>query len=363
MNKKYFAFSVSFDAWLYGVPRLPSFVPSHRNKHTDRMNFGQRFQTFIGDCLDLLVNTLLKRPPFAEEFSIKDVEKENIFTISRKASYYLYLEDLTLGYPRPNMPNTMSVGDIVVGYPSYPLPYELDKFIGNSNAILVSFGSYVEYLNEETVKKFCSSFQRLENYKFIFKSKNKTLCGDHPKNLLTQPWIPQNDLLADSRIKLFVTHGGFNSMMESVYHAKPVVVFPLMNDQIGLASYAERHNYGVEMDFSNWEVDELRNNIIRVLNNKTFEESIKRSSDILRDRKTSAAERVSDAINHVVKYGDEHLKSGASDLYWFQFIMFDIFCVLLLTILISAVLVTFIVKYLFKKIFNIVKCSLKRKND
>ncbi|ESN97950.1 hypothetical protein HELRODRAFT_125432, partial [Helobdella robusta] len=147
-------------------------------------------------------------------------------------------------------------------------------------------------------------------------------------NLLIQPWIPQNDLLADSRIKLFVTHGGFNSMMESVYHAKPVIVFPFVHDQTGLASYAERHNYGVEMDFGNWEVDELTNNIIRVLNNKTFKESIKRSSDILRDRKTSAAERVSDAINHVMKYGDEHLKSGASDLYWFQFIMFDIFFVL-----------------------------------
>ena len=44
-------------------------------------------------------------------------------------------------------------------------------------------------------------------------------------------WVPQNDLLADPRVRLFVSHGGLNSVVESVYHAKPLLVFPLVWDQ------------------------------------------------------------------------------------------------------------------------------------
>ena len=40
-------------------------------------------------------------------------------------------------------------------------------------------------------------------------------------------WIPQNDLLADRRVKLFVSHGGLNSIVEYVYHAKPLLIIPL----------------------------------------------------------------------------------------------------------------------------------------
>ena len=44
-------------------------------------------------------------------------------------------------------------------------------------------------------------------------------------------WIPQNDLLADSRVKMFISLGGFNSVMESVYHSKHLIIFPLGYDQ------------------------------------------------------------------------------------------------------------------------------------
>ena len=44
-------------------------------------------------------------------------------------------------------------------------------------------------------------------------------------------WIPQNDLLAHEKVRLFITHGGFNSMVETVYHAKPIIIFPSIADQ------------------------------------------------------------------------------------------------------------------------------------
>jgi len=50
-------------------------------------------------------------------------------------------------------------------------------------------------------------------------------------NVRVMTWLPQNDLLANDRVRLFISHGGFNSLIEAVYHAKPVIVFPILFDQ------------------------------------------------------------------------------------------------------------------------------------
>ena len=51
------------------------------------------------------------------------------------------------------------------------------------------------------------------------------------KNILTLPWIPQNDLLAHPATRLFITHCGISSTYEAAIHGVPVVAIPLNLDQ------------------------------------------------------------------------------------------------------------------------------------
>ena len=37
-------------------------------------------------------------------------------------------------------------------------------------------------------------------------------------------WVSQNDLLGNEKIKIFITHGGLNGILESIYHTKPMIV-------------------------------------------------------------------------------------------------------------------------------------------
>ena len=61
----------------------------------------------------------------------------------------------------------------------------------------------------------------------------------------------------------------------------------------------------------------------------------------MKDQAHTAAEKASHLINHVVKYGDSHLKTGAHQLSLFQYYMFDIFlCICFLLITWSALLIT-----------------------
>ena len=150
--------------------------------------------------------------------------KSSYHEIFANASIWFFLEDVAINLPLPDMPNTLSVGDSKKFANS--LPKDLEMFLHETQemTILASFGGLFEHLPVHLEEGFCDLFRQLK-HQVIWKLKNATQC-DNVKNVKVMDWIPQNDILAHPKIRLFITHGGFNSLSESIYHAKPVIVFP-----------------------------------------------------------------------------------------------------------------------------------------
>jgi glucuronosyltransferase len=46
---------------------------------------------------------------------------------------------------------------------------------------------------------------------------------DKPSNVMLSKWLPQQDVLAHPKVRLFVSHGGQSSCQESLCHQKPMV--------------------------------------------------------------------------------------------------------------------------------------------
>ncbi|MBC7974328.1 MAG: glycosyltransferase family 1 protein [Myxococcales bacterium] len=63
--------------------------------------------------------------------------------------------------------------------------------------------------------------------------------GDH---IVLAPYVPQREML--QRASVFVTHGGYNSVAESVRAGKPMLVIPLAIDQPVQAHYVARAGFG-----------------------------------------------------------------------------------------------------------------------
>src|SRR5688572_23068451 len=107
------------------------------------------------------------------------------------------------------MPNTVSIGDLMAGKPVKPLPADLQLFLNQSQdgVILVSFGSFFDYIPLEMARKFCNVFSSLK-YQVIWKIKSSGVC-DNVANVRIVQWMPQNDLLASEKVVLFITHAGF----------------------------------------------------------------------------------------------------------------------------------------------------------
>jgi len=252
-----------------------------------------------------------------------------------QSSLWFYLEDISVGFAFPQMPNTLAVGDIMAGQPGKALPPELENFMSAASSdgvILVSFGSYLDFLPPDVARRFCDAFSDGRNgLRVVWKIRDKELCsfGAREGRLKLMSWVPQNDLLADPRVQLFISHGGLSSIVESVYHTKPLIIFPVAFDQPTNAAAAESKGFAIRMNIGDFSPQTLLTNIDKLLADPSYKRNARLASAILRDRLDTAAQRVSAMIDHVIKYGDRHLRTGAYQLSTIQFFMFDIFAVLL----------------------------------
>lgn len=64
-----------------------------------------------------------------------------------------------------------------------------------------------------------------------------------PNNFNIQKFVNQKSILQNSF--LFVSHGGYNSLLETVYYGIPIIVIPIASDQFLNGQFAEEHCIGI----------------------------------------------------------------------------------------------------------------------
>ena len=315
-----------FTPLLFRVPRHSAFP--HPLMPFERPTFSQRLQAFILERSDFGLSD--GETHFMQKYA-PNRPYLNAVEMVQNQSLWFFLEDLSINFPMPQMPNTVAVGDIMAETEERPLSGEIKEFVSRSKrgVILVVFGSFCDFFPPTITEPLCEalteSTQRF-GLSVIWKLNDKSFCRND--NVFISPWIPQNDLLADPRVQIFISHGGYNSIVESVYHAKPLIIMPLGLDQPANAAFAESKGYAIRMNIVDFSPQSLVSNVDKLLTDPTYKRAAQLASAILRDRRDTPAQRVSAMIDHVIKYGDRHLRSGALELSTLQFMMFDIFAAL-----------------------------------
>lgn len=115
-----------------------------------------------------------------------------------------------------------------------PLPDDIRKFIESAEhgVVYFSLGSNLKPSNMEEQKRWdiLAVLSQLKQ-KVIWKWDDESMEIDNDKFMIRK-WLPQDDILAHDNVKLFVTHGGLLSCIESIYRGKPVVGIPIFADQM-----------------------------------------------------------------------------------------------------------------------------------
>lgn len=324
----YVSLTTTYEPWLQRVPALPSFVPFPlAGQYTEEMSFLER----LHNTLVLLDWTAFPRVPSVDDQLVvkyaPEMPQVTLNYLAGRSLLLLFNTDVIIDYPRPMMANEVNIGGISTR-PAKALPIDLAKFLDSATegAIVVSFGS-MDFLPPNIYEKLMAAFVQLEQkviwrYKFDFPV-------DVAENIRLMKWVPQNDILAHVNTKLMITHGGGNSQFEALYHGVAVLSIPILSDQPYNAKRVEYHGFGITMDLRTFMPDQLVRNIHKIINNQSYTQNIQKRSEIFHGHPMKPCERAVFWIEHVLKFGGDHLHSNALDMPWYQYLMIDIMALLL----------------------------------
>ncbi|XP_068086153.1 UDP-glycosyltransferase UGT5 [Anabrus simplex] len=352
--------------WMHSVvgnPSTFSYIPDTFLNFNDHMTFPQRIHNTLIGVIELLVRELyylpqqdaIMRKYFNNSGPIPDIRE-----LERQTSLLLLNSDVSLSYPRPMVPNAVQVGGMHIKPPK-KLPEDLQKYldVAPHGVIYFSMGSNLKssQLPDEKRKALLDVFSKMKQ-KVMWKWEADTLPGQ-PANLMIRKWFPQSDILAHPNVKLFITHGGLLSTMETVYYGVPILGISIFGDQQLNMRRAELSGYGIRIDFSNLTSESLEWGLNTILNDPSYRENAKRLSKLFRDQPETPMERAVYWVEYVIRHkGAPHLHSAALDLYWFQYFLLDVILVILGVVVLSAVLIYFSIKTVLKML---TKTSKKKK--
>lgn len=177
---------------------------------------------------------------------------------------------------RPLPSKAIQIGGIGLSKPA-PLRGQFLEMAqkGKKGFIMFALGTAAPTMaiDENKKKQLLEAFAHFPDYHFIVKAdsydevfRNLSLRNS---NVDVVSWLPQTSLLAHPNAKAFITHGGYNSILESGLAGVPMLVIPLFFDQHYNAKSVEYRGIGRALRPQDLEMDTLRREIQTLLNDPT----------------------------------------------------------------------------------------------
>ncbi len=120
-----------------------------------------------------------------------------------------------------------------------------------------------------------------------------------PENMWGDARVPQTSIIPE--VDLVITHGGNNTITESLHFGKPMVVLPLFWDQYDNAQRMHELGYGLRLATYDFSDDELVGAVDGLLENETLRSNLDELGDRIRDQK--GVRKAADLIEEVGRAG------------------------------------------------------------
>ena len=98
-----------------------------------------------------------------------------------------------------------------------------------------------------------------------------------PSNCWGEKIIPQTKVVP--KVDLVITHGGNNTISETFYFGKPMIVMPLFADQFDNAQRVEDKKFGIRLNPFECTKDELANAIEKLVNDNDLQFQLNKISE------------------------------------------------------------------------------------
>jgi MGT family glycosyltransferase len=210
---------------------------------------------------------------FCRERGAPPLPRDDFIHQSPTLNLYLYPEEVD--YPRrdPLGPTWHNLGASVRATdPDWRLPEELAG--GEEPLVYLSLGS----LGSADVALMRTLVAELAEapYRFIVSMGPQASELELAPNMVGAEFLPQTSVLP--QVDLVITHGGNNTVTESLFFGKPMVVLPIFWDQHDNAQRLDETGYGIRVDTYAHEPEELGGAIARLLDDGALADRLMQTS-------------------------------------------------------------------------------------
>lgn len=295
----------------------------------------------------------------------------SIREIEKKASLLLVNAHYSVYGVKPVVPSIVQIGGLQIELNDAKMTPELKTWMDESihGVVFFTLGSMVliEEFPEDVLAAVYASLANLAPIRVLMKVVHKEkLPPGLPKNVLTMKWIPQVPVLRHNNTKLFMTHGGLNSVHEALYYGVPMIGFPLFGDQPLNIRLLWEKNVVYEMDYKEISEKSLDKALKAVLSDSKYRDAAKRVSHLFRDRPMNARDTAIFWVEYIIRNGENALRSPSMDMPWWRAELVDVylfFFTSLLLIVASTLFILLKIICLLKKIINSNSSKKRRKED
>ncbi|CRL06668.1 CLUMA_CG019487, isoform A [Clunio marinus] len=338
------AFAELFDCPTIGITSLDTLMGNHEENGNEmnpvlipemlfpyelgKLSFTERWKS-----LQFYLQSKFKLYPKIEKLQ-EELMKKHFPSVTKSISQMKERVDLimtnthpVMGFVRPILPNTIQLGFMHIEKPKPLADGELKNFLDNSKngVIYMSLGSNVQSkdLHPETLSLFMKVFSSLE-FDVLWKFEADTL-PNKPKNVMISKWLPQADLLAHPKIKLFITQGGQQSMEEAIDRTVPMIVVPFLGDQDSNAKRMVERGIAIHLELHTLNEANLMKAIKQILKPE-YKSNIQNLRTLIYDQPMSSRERAVWWTEYVIRHkGAKHLAYPGRlvpfyQKYWLDFI-------------------------------------------
>uniref|UniRef100_A0A7G3B596 Putative udp-glucoronosyl and udp-glucosyl transferase n=1 Tax=Lutzomyia longipalpis TaxID=7200 RepID=A0A7G3B596_LUTLO len=238
--------------------------------------------------------------------------------------------------PEPMLPNVVPIAGMHM-QKIKPLPAEFQEILDGAKGglILFSLGTNVKswMLGDEIIHKFIEAFRRVPQYTILWKFDSEKI-PNMPKNVIIKRWIPQNDVLAHPNTKLFMSHCGLLSTLESTWHGVPILGFPVFLDQFTNSAQVIKAGLAERIFIKSFTSDELQKVISNMMTETKYRDNAKTRSRLFKDQPQPPLERTLWWIDFILRNPDvEFLRSKSRFLDIFTLHSVDVIAFYVVSIL------------------------------
>jgi MGT family glycosyltransferase len=210
---------------------------------------------------------------FCRERGAPPLPRDDFIHASPTLNLYLYPEEVD--YPRrePLGPTWHNLGASVRATdPDWRLPEELAG--GTEPLVYLSLGS-LGSADVELMRTLVAELAEAP-YRFIVSKGPQAEEFELAPNMVGAEFLPQTSVLP--LVDLVITHGGNNTVTESLFFGKPMVVLPIFWDQHDNAQRIDETGYGIRLDTYAHTPAELRAAIGRLLDDGELADRLAQTS-------------------------------------------------------------------------------------